>query len=104
VQAVWTILAAELDGEPLWLVGADSKSGRENVLAWRYDQKEKSLFVFPFDWISGSNLILTVQIHLLNPSQIAAGSTQVLNLKIESASGVFLGSPGGQGNVLAFRK
>ena len=98
------IVSAKLDNEDIWLVNADSKSDRENVLAWEYDSDQNLLRIFPSDWQSGYDLELMVRLNILQPGLVKKNDTKSIALEADIGGTKYKCSSRGTGNDMTFKK
>ena len=101
---LWTLVSARLNNESIWLVNADSKSERENVLAWNYDAEQSLLRLYPSDWQSGYDLELTVRVSILQPGLVKKSDTRSIALEADLGGTKYHCSPSGSGSDMTFKR
>jgi hypothetical protein len=103
VEVLWTIVSAELNDSPLWLIMNESKSERSDILAWYYDQEDKSLSFYPPQASTNYNLNIMLRINLLKSSRIQKKMGKKISLETQTARGLERCSTNGTGNMITFR-
>ena len=102
-EALWTVVSAELNGQPLWLIMNEGKPERSDVLAWQYDQTEKILRLYPPPGNNNYDLNLVLQVNLLRSNTIKKMSIKEVALETESSGSLSRCSNKGIGNKVAFK-
>ena len=102
-DVVWTVVSAELDTQPLWLIMSDTRPERNDILAWEYDQENKNLKLYPPDKNTAYELTIVLRLNLLKPQGIQARSGKELVLLAQSGGSLSRCSAKGPGNKLTFR-
>ena len=103
VDVLWTIVSAELNDQPLWLIMSESKSERSDILAWYYNQEEKSLRFFPPEIGTNYNLNIMLRINLLKANRIQKRMSKQISLETQTARGLERCSTSSTGNMITFR-
>ena len=104
LKVLWTIVSATLNDEPIWLVNTDSKSDKENVLAWKYDSQQSVLRLFPFEWQSGYELELMIRLSILQPGLVTKSDSKSIVLEAELGGRKYQCSPRGSGSEMTFKR
>jgi hypothetical protein len=104
LKVLWTIVSANLDDQALWLVNADSKSEKENVLAWYYDLEQNLLRLHPSDWPSDYTLELTVRVSILQPALLIKNDSRIVTVEADVSGQQFMCSPSGSGSEMTFKR
>ena len=103
VSAFWTVVSANLNDQTLWLINSPAPSEKQNVLAWRFDQEENSLYLYPRDDQLSSDLTLIVRLNLLRPNRIASQSSTTINMLADVGNVRYQCVTTGSGNTISFR-
>ena len=104
LKVMWTIVSAKLNDESIWLVNDDSKSDRDNVLAWKYDSEQNLLRLYPSEWQSGYDLELMVRLNILQPGLVKKNDTKSIALEVNIGDAKYQCSPRGTGSDMTFKK
>ncbi len=104
LKVLWTIVSATLNNEPIWLVNTDSKSDKENVLAWKYDSQLHVLRLYPFEWQSGYELELMIRLSILQPGLVAKSDSKSIVLEADLGGRKYQCSPRGSGSDMTFKR
>jgi hypothetical protein len=104
LKVLWTIVSANLNSEPIWLINEDTNPDKENVLAWNYDPEENLLRVYPSDWQAGYDLELITRMSLLQPGLIDRSDSKNLSLETELGGVKYRCLPRGSGDNLTFKR
>jgi len=104
LKVFWTIVSANLNTEPIWLINADTKPDKENVLAWNYDPEENLLRLYPSDWQRGYDLQLIVRMSILQPGLIEKSDSKNLSLETELGGVKYKCLPRGSGDNITFKR
>ena len=104
LKVLWTLVSAKLNDEPIWLINTDSKSDKQNVLAWKYESEENLLRLYPSDWQSGYNLELMVRLSILQPGSLANNDSKSIALEADLGGQRYQCSPSGSGNDMTFKR
>jgi hypothetical protein len=102
-EVLWTVVSAELNGQPLWLIMNNGQSPRNNILAWDYDEEQKMLRFYPPPESNTYNLDLHLQINLLHSGSIQKKSTREVILEAQAAGNLTRCSLKEGGNKVAFQ-
>ncbi len=102
-EALWTVVSAELNDQPLWLIMDEGKAERNDILAWQYDQVEKVLRFYPPPGSNNYDLNMVLQINLLRSNSIQKKSVREVALEAQSAGGLSRCSTIDAGNRIAFK-
>lgn len=101
IESLWTVMSAEVEGESLWLKNSESNAGRDDVLAWKYN--DNSLHLAPFGSQLTSQLKVVVRLNLLKPGTIQAGSGKEITLLADINGERYRCLPVGNRPVVSFR-
>jgi len=104
LKVMWTIVSANFDDQALWLVNADSKSDKENVLAWYYDSEQNLLRLHPSDWQSGYTLEVTVRASILQPALLTNTDSRIVTVEADVSGQKYQCSPSGSGGDMTFKR
>ena len=102
-DVLWTVVSAEMNKQPVWLINSDAKSERDDILAWTYDQKTNSLRFYPPGNAQTYELDIMLRMNLLRPQSIAKKSSKELILAARTGGQLLPCSTKGRGNTIAFR-
>jgi len=102
-QVLWTVVSAEMNGQPLWLIMNETKAERADILAWQYDSNENELKLFPPSVGMNYELDLVLQVNLLNSNKLHKASGKEVVLVTESDGNAASCSLKGNGNRVGFR-
>jgi hypothetical protein len=100
----WTVISASFNDEPLWLVNSDSKSDKENVLAWKYNPEENLLSLYPSDWQSGYDLDVTVRMSILQPGLVKKSYSKNIALEANLGGIKYQCFQSGSGSNMTFKR
>jgi hypothetical protein len=104
LKVMWTLVSANLNGEPLWLVSADTRTGKENVLAWEYDAEQALLRLYPNEWAGRNQLEVTVRASILQPALLKKTDSKVIALEADMGGQKFQCETTGSGGDMTFKK
>jgi hypothetical protein len=104
LNVMWTLVSANLNNEQLWLVNADERSGRANVLAWEYDSEQALLRLFPNAWAAGHQLEVTVRASILQPALLKKTSSKLIALEVDMGGQKYRCETSGTGGDMTFKK
>ena len=102
-EALWTVVSAELNGQPLWLIMNEGKAERNDILAWQYDQVENLLRLYPPPGINNYELNMVLRINLLRSNTIKKTSEKEVALEAQSRGVLTRCTTKGAGNRIAFK-
>jgi len=97
LEALMHITAAELNGEALWLLRSEEKSENDKVLAWKYDNIESKLRLYPNTWTTPYRLVLDIQITVMREEALTA----VLSASAQINNSLLPCQPAGRGNTFS---
>jgi hypothetical protein len=100
---LWTLVSAELDNQPLWLIMNDNNSERSDILAWQYDPLEKVLRFYPPKIGIHYDLKMALKICLLQPGPIQKKSSKEVALEALTTNGITRCATKGSGNRVVFK-
>jgi hypothetical protein len=103
LKVMWTLVSANLNSESLWLVSADAKSGKENVLAWEYDTKQALLRLYPNEWTAGYQLEVTIRASILQPALLKKTDSKVIALEADMGGQKYQCETTGSGGDMTFK-
>jgi hypothetical protein len=104
LKVLWTLVSANLNDEPLWLVNANAKSEKENVLAWQYDSDQSLLRLFPNEWEAGHQLEIKVKASILQPSLLKKSDSKEIILEANRGGQKYQCSPTASGRDMTFKR
>ena len=104
LKVLWTIISANLNAEPIWLINAETNVDKENVLAWNYDPGENLLRLYPSDWQAGYDLELIVRMSILQPGLVETSDSKNLSLETEFGGVKYKCLPRGSGGNMTFKR
>jgi hypothetical protein len=104
LKVLWTIVSANLNDQSIWLVNADSRSERENVLAWHYDSEQSLLRLFPAEWQSAYTLEVTVRASILQPAKLAESDSKIVMLEADLGGQKYKCATTGSGSQMTFKR
>lgn len=102
-NVLWTVVSADLDNQPLWLITGNRKPERSDILAWEYDQENKNLKLYPPNRGAAYKLTTVLRLNLLKSQNIRPGSSTNLNLIVQSGGSLSRCSTNGSAGQLNFR-
>jgi hypothetical protein len=102
-DVLWTIVTAEKDEQPLWLIMEEGRADRDDILAWNYDQEEKVLRFFPQATGITYRMNLVLRLNLLKSHAIQKSSVGQIVLLVESGGEFSRCSSTEDGNQIGFR-
>jgi len=102
-QVLWTVVSAEMNEQPLWLIMDENRADRDNILAWQYDREEGVLRVSPPPGMVNYNLNMTLRINLLRSNIIQKKSEKEVVLLAQSTGGLSRCATRDSGNKVSFK-
>ena len=102
-DVLWTVVSAELNGQPLWLIMDNSKSERSEILVWHHDQEENNLIFYPPSGSTNYSLNLNVRLNLLRSNTLEKKSAGTVILEAQSKEIVSRCSATGRGDRVFFK-
>ena len=91
------VIAAERDGEALWLLRSTERTEKDKVLAWMYDNNNKHLNIYPITWPVPYRLVLDIQINFERERTV----TDILRASAQINNSLLTCQPGGRGNIVS---
>jgi hypothetical protein len=104
LKVLWTLVSARLNEEPIWLLNADSKSDKDNVLSWNYDQGKNLLRLYPSDWQAGYDLEVIVSLSILQPALLVKNDSRIVTLETDIGGQKYKCFPRGSGGDMMFKR
>ena len=104
LRVLWTIVSARIDGEPLWLVNMNSRSEKENVLAWYYDREENLVRLHPSNLSSAYTLEVTIQASILQPALLTDSESRLVRVEANLDGQKYRCTPAGSGGEMRFKR
>jgi hypothetical protein len=102
-EVLWTVVSAQMNQQPLWLIMKEGAAERNDILAWQYDREEKMLRLYPPAVGVSYDLDLVLKLNLLRSNQIKKLSGREVLLVTESGGELSRCSLEGSGNQVTFR-
>jgi len=100
---LWTIVSAELNNQPLWLIMNENNSERSDILAWQYDPLEKVLRFYPPKISTNYDIKIALRICLLQAGHIQKKSSKEVALEALTTNGIARCTTKGPGNRVVFK-
>jgi hypothetical protein len=104
LKVLWTLVSANLNDQPIWLVNAESQSENEKVLAWQYNAEQNLLRLFPAAWQSGYRLDVTVRASILQPALLEKTDSRSVLLEADVGGQKYQCSTTQSGGEMTFKR
>ena len=94
------LISAERNGESIWLLRSGERAANDKVLAWKYDDENKQLNLYPNTWQAPYRLVLDIQITPLQEGIISDN----LRASVQINNSLLSCQPSGRGNVFSLTR
>jgi biopolymer transport protein ExbD len=104
VKGKLTLVYAEKNDTPLWLIQSPDNSTRENVLSWEFSDSTGVLSLYPFPYPQTYTLTLEVQVNLNGIMEPSPGQQYSVLVETSLVNGIFAATVTGRGNKITINK
>jgi len=104
VKGKLTLVYAEKNEIPLWLIQSPDNSTRENVLSWEFSDSTGILILYPFPYPQTYTLTLEVQLNLNGMQEPSPDQQYSVLVETSLANGMFAATVTGRGNKITINK
>ena len=101
IKALWSVVSAKLNNQPLWLIKSENMSNKDDVLAWNLSAQDSELILFPNEWSTPYVMELEIQLNLNDPKISQKEASTNITMEASMAGESYHCSPTGRGNQLS---
>lgn len=103
-EANWSVIAASLNGNPIWLVQSDTTVNNPEVLGWMFNKENFTLRLFAVTWRVPYTLELELQINLTNLKSMENLILDQVQTRVQLPDNLYSCAASGRGVQVNFQK
>jgi len=103
-EATWSVVSANLNGKPIWLVQSDTTVNNPDVLGWSFNKDDFTLRLQPAAWVMPYTLELEMQINLTNLKNMETITLDEVRALVQLPGGLYSCASSGRGVQINLQK